>query len=145
MCVCVCVCCVIDCVTEKEEDAEASGFVFINMWVREYPLGFTSLNTEECTMSSGSVQRCSLLDDSLALTEHICTSRATDRFLFFFLFFFFFETGSENPDVNTRSHGELENSNKQTYSPVLVHAAATNLTPSRCSNLVLHHHTLQMF
>lgn len=99
MCVCVCVCCVIDCVTEKEEDAGASGFVFINMWVREYPLGFTSLNTEECTMSSGSVQRCSLLDDSLALTEHICTSRATDRFLFFFPFFLFFL----RPEVKIRT------------------------------------------
>lgn len=55
---------------EEEDDEEWHGFVFITMWVREWPLGFTSHNTEECTVSSGSVQRCSLLDVPRASTEH---------------------------------------------------------------------------
>lgn len=36
----------------------------------ENPLHFTSLNTEECTKTSGSIQRCSFLKVYLVLAEH---------------------------------------------------------------------------
>lgn len=43
----------------------------VSEWVSgESPLDFTSLNTEECTKTSGSIQRCSFLKVYLVLAEH---------------------------------------------------------------------------
>lgn len=46
-------------------------YISVSDWVSgESPLDFTSLNTEECTKTSGSIQRCSFLKVYLVVAEH---------------------------------------------------------------------------
>uniref|UniRef100_A0A8C1JVU6 C-type lectin domain containing 16A n=1 Tax=Cyprinus carpio TaxID=7962 RepID=A0A8C1JVU6_CYPCA len=55
--------------TDGEE--RACLYKSVSEWVGgESPLDFTSLNTEECTKTSGSIQRCSFLKVYLVLAEH---------------------------------------------------------------------------
>lgn len=56
---------------ERTQKKGACSYKYVSEWVRgECPLDFTSLNTEECTKTSESIQRCSFLKVYFILVEH---------------------------------------------------------------------------
>lgn len=88
LCMCDCFVIVCDCSSVRaygfaeQTERRACSYKYISEWVGgDCPLDFTSLNTEECTKTSGSIQRCSFLKVYFIWVEH---SFALQWWVFFF-------------------------------------------------------------